>query len=140
MSASASDGHREPHPGPLPDRAYHTMSLTLRAGLGFALGFFFVFSVLYVALNSHVGVDQVLDSNPILGYLSLSGFWSGLSTGHVQAYLTLGVFALLATPVARVAVGAFFFAEHRERIVAVITATVFAMLLIGLLVLGPYLR
>jgi uncharacterized membrane protein len=82
----------------------------------------------------------VLSTNPILGYLSFPGLGSGLASGAVEAFLTLGLVVLVATPIVRVLSGFYYFRRGGERAMTMITLVVLVMLLVGLLVIGPLVR
>jgi len=124
----------------LPPDAYVRMTLVLRAGLGLALAILGGSLLVYVLQNPSASSSSVLAGNPILDYLSLSGLASGLASGSVGAFLTLGLLVLLATPVVRVLSGFYYFRRAGERTMAAITFAVFALLLVGLLVIGPLIR
>jgi uncharacterized membrane protein len=124
----------------LPSRAYLRMSTVLRAGLLTALAILAAGVVAYPLKHPTATSEDVIGSNPILRYLSLNGLVSGIAGGHVEALLTLGLIVLVATPILRVASGFYYFQRGRERAMAAITFTVLALLLVGLLVLGPALR
>ena len=126
----------EPHPE-LDPAVYVTMTRLLRVGLLLALTTLAVFAVIYVIGNPSVDWSQVINQNPVRQYLSASGLAAGLLHFQVEAYLTLGVLFLIATPVARVLAGAFVFHANGERTMTRITLAVFAMLLVGLFILGP---
>ena len=76
---------------PLPLEAYLRMTLVLRVGLGVALAILGVGIVAYTLENPNASSSSVLTSNPILSYLSLEGLASGLASGAVGAFLTLGL-------------------------------------------------
>jgi uncharacterized membrane protein len=126
--------------GALPPSAYLRMALVLRVGLALALGILGAGLVAYLFLHGGEPSATVLTSNPILNYLNVPGLYEGLVTGRIEAYLTLGLIALVATPLARVASGFYYFRRGGERWMAAITLTVMILLLFGLLVLGPYIR
>ena len=90
---------------PLPLEAYLRMTLVLRVGLGVALAILGVGIVAYTLENPNASSSSVLTSNPILSYLSLEGLASGLASGAVGAFLTLGLIVLVATPIVRVLSG-----------------------------------
>ncbi|MEM0129010.1 MAG: DUF1634 domain-containing protein [Thermoplasmata archaeon] len=127
------------HPD-LPDEAYRDMTRILRAGLSVALALLTGGVIAFVALNPSLAFTTMLAQNPILRYLGLTGLAQGLAGGTVEAYLTLGVLALVATPIARVVTGSYFFARNGERELATITVLVASMLVIGVLVVGPLVR
>ncbi len=101
----------------------------------FTLG---VFAVVYVILNPASSGSQVIAHNPVRNYLSASGLATGLLHLQVEAFLTIGVLFLIATPVARVLAGAFIFHGNHERTMTRVTLAVFAMLLVGLFLVGPF--
>ncbi|HXW67850.1 MAG TPA: DUF1634 domain-containing protein [Thermoplasmata archaeon] len=127
-------------PGPLPEAAYRRMTIVLRVGLGVALAILGGGLVAYLGTHPDATSAQALASNPILGYLGLSGLAAGLAAGSLEAYLTLGLLALLVTPILRVVTGIYFFRAHGERAMSAITLAVLALLLLALLVVGPLIR
>jgi uncharacterized membrane protein len=62
---------------------------------------------------------------------SLSAVGAGLAAFEGEAIVTLGILLLIATPVIRVGVSIFAFIYQRDRLYAVITATVFCLLLLS---------
>jgi len=67
--------------------------------------------------------------SPILRSLSAVG--AGLAAFKGEAIVTLGILLLIATPVIRVGVSIFAFIYQRDRLYTLITATVFALLLVS---------
>ena len=124
----------------LPPAARLRMVLILRIGLLASLAILAASVVAY--LVQHPGTDfrSVVGSNPILEYLGLPGLAHGLLTGSVEAYLTLGLLVLVATPILRVASGLYYFSRDRERALTEVTLTVLVLLIVGLLVIGPFVR
>jgi uncharacterized membrane protein len=116
------------------------MTRLLRAGLLLALTTLAIFVLAYVLGNPTESWSQVISQNPVRMYLSASGLATGLFRLQVEAYLTLGVLFLIATPVARVLAGAFIFHANGERTMTRVTLAVLAMLLIGLFLVGPLVR
>jgi len=129
-----------PHVDPLPPEAYSRMTLTLRAGLGLAIAILLAGLVAYILVYPSSTSGTVLSANPILNYLNLSGLVTGLATGTVEAYLTLGLVILVVTPILRVVTGCYYFQRAGERAMTGITLAVLALLLLGLLVIGPHVR
>jgi uncharacterized membrane protein len=125
---------------PLPAAAYARMTLVLRLGLGLSLVVLGGGLVAYLLSHPGASSESVLSGNPILGYLSLQGLASGLGSGSIEAYLTLGLVVLVATPIVRVISGFYYFRRAGERAMAGITLGVFVLLLVGLLIIGPYVR
>lgn len=124
----------------LPDAAYVDMSRALRAGLALSLVILFGSLVGYLIGNPAASFAEVVQANPILQYLGFVNLATGLAQGSPEAYLTLGILVLLATPIIRVLTGLYFFHENGEKVVARAAATVAVLLLLGLLVVGPLLH
>jgi uncharacterized membrane protein len=127
-------------PPDLAPQAYRRMALVLRSGVALAavlLGGGLVDLVLRHPQGTLFGF---LNANPIEGYLTASGLVQGIAAGHSQAVLTLGILVLVATPFARVATGWYYFQRAGDRPMARIGLVVLALLLFGLLVLGPLLH
>jgi len=125
---------------PLPPEAYLRMTFVLRAGLGLSLGILGAGIVAYLLLHPGASSSSVLTANPIAGYLSFGGLASGLASGSVEAFLTLGLVVLVATPVVRVVSGLYYFRRAGERTMVAITGVVIVLILVGVLVIGPYVR
>lgn len=128
-----------PHPE-LPDEAYRLTTIVLRVGLGASLTILIGAIATYLLLHPNTAPSTATSSNPILQYLSLGGLAHGLSAGAPVAFLTLGIYVLIASPIARVVVGTYYFHRGREKEMTAITLTVLALLLLGIFVLGPLIR
>jgi len=124
----------------LPPGARVWMTWILRGGLFASIAFLVGALVVYLFQHPGVSYESVVSSNPILGYLSIAGLARGLVAGSVEAYLTLGLLILVATPLMRVATGFYYFERGKERALAGVTLTVLLLLLIGILVIGPLVR
>jgi uncharacterized membrane protein len=124
----------------LPAEAYRRMTMVLRTGLVASLLVLGGGLVVYLAERSSRSASAVISSNPILQYLTLPGLASGLLAGSVEAYLTLGLLILVATPIVRVVSGFYYFRRGGERAMSAITFGVIVLILVGLLVLGPLVR
>jgi len=123
----------------LPPAAYARMARVLWVGLFLSLAL--LAGGIVAELVEHPNaVYQSFESNPSRGYLSAGGLAAGLAAGAPVAYLTLGALGLVATPFVRVAAGFYYFRRGGEPGMAAITAIVLALLLFGLLVLGPLVR
>lgn len=125
---------------PLPPAAYRRMALVLRVGLIASLAILIAGVAAYLVKHGTEPYGIAVASNPIQNYLSVPGLVAGLVGGHIEAYLTLGLLVLVATPIVRVASGFYYFERGRERWMAGITLTVLVLLLLGILVLGPLIR
>jgi uncharacterized membrane protein len=127
-------------PPPLPDSEYRHMADVLRTGLLVALVLMLGALVTYLALHPGATFGAALGSNPLPGLLALGPFASALLAGRPEAYLTLGVLVLIATPAARVFTGFLYFRRGGERALSAITLTVLALVVVGVIVLGPLVR
>lgn len=127
-------------PGELPPSVSFRMALVLRLGLVVALALLAGGLAALVVRSAGSDAGGWVSSNALVPYLDLRRFAGGLAAGAPSAYLTLGVYALIATPVARVATGLGGFVAHGERRMGALTSVVLALLLVGLLVVGPLVR
>ncbi len=127
-------------PGKTESLHMHRLSWSLRIGL---VASSVLFSIgLLDFLARHPGEDSAsaLASNPISGYLTFGGLVQGLATGHAQVLLVLGILGLVATTLFRVAFAGAYFYTRREGPSTILSGVVTALLLFGLLFLGPMLR
>jgi len=124
----------------LPLAAYRRMAFVLRSGLVASLLLLAGGIAEYFAHHPGATAQAILATNPIAGYLSLSGLARGIGRGSSEALLTLGVLVLVATPIVRVVSGFYYFQRGGERTMATITLLVFVLLLFGLLVFGPFVK
>jgi uncharacterized membrane protein len=129
-----------PGPGDLPPSVYERLANVLGVGLVIALGLLAVALAVLVARSPHSASAGWISTNPLVRYLDLGALGRGLASGSPEAFLTLGVYALVATPVVRVVTGAQAFLEHGERRLGALTLVVLALLLVGLFVVGPLVR
>jgi uncharacterized membrane protein len=124
----------------LPPAAYARMTLVLRLGLVIAV--LVLIGALAVYLAGHPGATSgdAIAHNPILGYLGLIGLARGLASGAPAAFLTLGLLVLVATPIVRVVSGLYYFERNGERTMSTVALAVLVLLLVGLLVIGPWVH
>ncbi|MCI4368164.1 MAG: DUF1634 domain-containing protein [Thermoplasmata archaeon] len=115
------------------------MTWLLRGGLALASIPLAGALIAYLLENPNAGFDQTLPTNPMRPFLSLSGLTNGLFSGQPGAFLTLGIGLLIAIPVARVALAAYYFERAGERELSRFTIATFVLLLVGLFVVGPLL-
>jgi uncharacterized membrane protein len=137
---SATDPPSVPASTDLPPEAHRRMAAVLRVGLAVAVVLLAVGTAAIAIRSGSSGSAAWIASNPLVRYLDLRALGGAILAGTPQAYLTLGVYALVATPVVRVLTGIGVFAAHRERRMAALAAVVLALLLFGLLVVGPLVR
>jgi uncharacterized membrane protein len=62
---------------------------------------------------------------------ALGSLLAGILRGHPLSVISLGLLLLVLTPVARVLVAGIYFAQHGERLHALISGLVLALLLLG---------
>jgi uncharacterized membrane protein len=124
----------------LPVAAYERMTLVLRVGLYVSVAVLLASLAAYLLLHPGATSGEAIASNPILGYLGLTGLARGLVAGTPASYLTLGLLVLVATPVVRVISGCYYFERNGERTMALVTFAVLVLLLVGLLVIGPWVH
>jgi len=127
-------------PGELPAAVYDRMANVLRVGLLIALALLAAAEVALLLRSPGTTSGHWISSNPLVRYLDPRALGSGLARGEVEAYLTLGVYALIATPVVRVLTAIDAFARHGERRMAGLATVVLILLLVGLLIVGPVVR
>ena len=127
-------------PPPLPAEAYRRMTLVLRVGLLTALALLLAALAAYLAANPGATSSGTIASNPIAAFLSPGGLAHGLATGAPEAYLALGLFVLIATPILRVVTGIYYFGANRESTMTAVTVTVLVLLLLGILWIGPLIH
>jgi uncharacterized membrane protein len=120
--------------------AYERMAVVLRAGLFASLALLVGALIAYLLIHPSATSAEAIASNPILQFLNVPGLAGGLAAGAPEAYLTLGLLVLVATPIVRVASGLYYFRRGGERALAAITFVVAVLLLVGLLVIGPLIR
>jgi uncharacterized membrane protein len=123
-----------------PPAAYERMARVLRVGLFVSLALLIGALAVYLVMHPSATSAAAIASNPILQFLNLTGLATGLATGNPSAYLTLGLLVLVATPIVRVLFGFYYFRRGGERALTGITFAVIVVLLIGLLVIGPFVR
>ncbi len=116
------------------------MANVLRVGLVAALAVLGLAVAALIVEHPGSGASAWITQDPLGRYLDVRALGSGLAHGTPTAYLALGTFALIATPVVRVVAGTAAFARHGERRMAGLTAAVLALLLFGLFVVGPLVR
>jgi uncharacterized membrane protein len=124
----------------LPPSTYAQMALVLRLGLTVAIVLLAAAIAATVAQSPGSTSGYWIATNPLVRRLNPEQLASGLLSGEPTAYLTLGVYALIATPVVRVLAGLGAFAHHGDRRMTALTAGVLALLLLGLFVVGPLVR
>lgn len=127
-------------PGDLPPSVYAQMAGVLRVGLAVALALLGGAVAVLIARSPWSASGGWVTPNPLVRYLDPRVLAAGLAAGAPEAYLTVGVYALVATPVVRVVSGIYAFSHHRERRMVALASVVLGLLLVGLVVIGPFVR
>jgi uncharacterized membrane protein len=124
-------------------------SRDFRTVIGLVLRYGVVSSFLLVALGATLlflqgstGYSSIGDAKDmfemqtkfLIGFLPL---FNGVASGKPYAIIDLGLIVLLATPVTRVVISIFLFAEEKRYVFVVITVAVLAILLFSMLVVAP---
>ena len=127
-------------PGDLPPSVYRLMATVLRLGLVVALVILAGALVALLVQSPSSASGGWVSVNPLVRELDPRALGAGLAAGSPEAYLTVGVYALVATPVVRVVTGLYAFHRHGERRMVRLTAVVLVLLIVGLLGIGPFFR
>ncbi len=104
----------------------------LRYGVLAAAAIALVGGVLYLARYGGTHADYHLFRGQPAELKSVGGVIGSARTGDGRGIIQLGLLALIATPIARVAFSLLAFARQRDRTYVIITAIVLALLLYGL--------
>lgn len=115
------------------ERMDNIISVLLRTGVILSAVVVLIGGIMYLVQYRHVVPDyRVFRSEPT----SLSHFKSllaGVATFHSRSWMELGLWILVATPVARVAFSIFGFFKERDRTYVFLTLIVLTVLLFGLM-------
>jgi uncharacterized membrane protein len=87
----------------------------------------------YSSLGSHAD----LYGAPVDSQVGLLSLIQGVASAKPYAIIDLGLFVLLATPVARVAISILLFEEERRYVFVAITSIVLGILLLSIFVVAP---
>jgi uncharacterized membrane protein len=126
-------------PEALRDDQLASLALLLRTGI--------VVSSIFLLVGIGLALQQAAPFDPSVNLPLANEAWFRWPTlagrfgaGDGVAVITVGLLALVATPSARVLLGAYFFARNRDRALTAITATVLLLLLLGAFLVGPLLH
>ncbi len=120
-----------------------------RTVIGFVLRYGVIASFAVVALGSallflrgQTGYHPLVTAEELFGpqtrfVLGPGPLLRGVASGKPYAVIDLGVILLLGTPIARVIISIFLFAEERSYAFVAITATVLAILMLSVFVVAP---
>lgn len=127
-------------PWELPPETHVAMGRVLQSGLFISMVLLLASLGGFLLHHSTEASSQLINSNPIAKYLSPQGLLAGLIGLHPEAFMTLAIIVLAVTPALRVFTGFYYFVRMGDRPLAEISLTVFLLLLLGFLVIGPILR
>jgi len=120
-----------------------------KAAIAYVLRYGVVASFVLVAMGSlllffegQTGYSSLGTAEQLFGVrdkflVGLAPLVQGVEAAKPYAIIDLGLVVLLATPVARVIISMFLFAEERSYAFVAITATVLAILLLSMFVVAP---
>jgi uncharacterized membrane protein len=123
--------------------------IDFKAAIGLVLRYGVVASFALVALGSvllflegqtgyyQMGTAEQLFDAQNMFLIGLAPLIHGVASAKPYAIIDLGLVVLLATPVARVVISIFLFADEKRYAFVAITATVLAILLLSMLVVAP---
>lgn len=123
-----------------PPAVYARTSRLLRSGV---VGFFLLASAGMIAglwENPTQTVSSLVTSNPVTEFGSVGTFLSQLFGFAPGAVITLGIFVMVAVTIGRVIYAAVDFYRGRERLLAGLSATVVALLILGLFIVAPFVH
>lgn len=106
----------------------------LRTGVLLSAVVVFTGAVIYLARHGMSPTDFGAFRGEPAEFRTIRGIVSSAWRLHGQGIIQLGLLLLVATPVARVALSIFGFAEERDRLYVAVTSIVFVILLYSLLV------
>ena len=115
------------------DRTEHIVGNVLRLGVFIAAAVTLVGGVLYLMQAGATRPDYHTFRGEAASLRSLVAVARGVAAGNAEAIVQAGVVLLIATPIARVALTLVAFAIRKDRLYALISALVLALLAFGLL-------
>ena len=123
-----------------PPSAYERVSTLLRSGV---IGFFVLATIgMITALIQHPSetVSQLTASNPATDYGSVGAYLQQLFQLHGDAVILIGIFLMIGVTVGRVVYAMIDFYRGGEKALALVCGTVVTLLVVGLFVVGPFVR
>lgn len=129
-----------PHDPTFPPEAYERVSRLLRGGVLAFLVLAGVGMVARLVAAPYESVSAILASPPGTEFGSVGGFFVALANGQPSALITLGIFVMVGVTIGRVGLAAVDFARGRERVLAAVSVVVVVLLVLGLLVVAPFVR
>jgi len=115
------------------DRTEHVVGTLLRVGVFIAAAVTLAGGALYLVQEGSQRPNYHAFHGQLSPWRSLTAVAHGVAAGNAQAIVQAGVVLLIATPIARVALTMVAFAVRKDRLYALISAIVLALLAYGLL-------
>ncbi|HKT06295.1 MAG TPA: DUF1634 domain-containing protein [Gemmatimonadaceae bacterium] len=115
------------------DRTEQVVGMVLRLGVLIAAAVTLAGGVLYLIQYGATRPDYHTFHGQLSPLRSLADVARGVAAGNADAIVQAGVVLLIATPIARVALTLVAFAMRKDRLYALISALVLALLAYGLL-------
>jgi uncharacterized membrane protein len=140
VSGSDASAHALPPDPTFSPAEYERVARLLRSGvLGF-LVFAGVGMVSQLVLHPSESVASLLASNPGSTYRSFGLFLGEIGSGNPEALIILGIYLMVAVTIGRVLLATADFYRGGERALGTVSATVVALLVLGLFVVGPFVH
>ena len=114
------------------NRMENTISLMLRTGVILSAAIVVLGAAAYLWRHGFAPADYRVFKGEPSGLRGVRGILRGVSRLHSRAFIQLGLLVLIATPVGRVAFSIYGFAREGDRMYAIFTAIVLAILLFSL--------
>ncbi|HKW89179.1 MAG TPA: DUF1634 domain-containing protein [Candidatus Acidoferrales bacterium] len=115
------------------ERMDNIISLLLRTGVILSALIVLIGGVMYLVQYRHLVPDYRVFRGEPTPLRHLGSVVHGVVTLHSRSWMQLGLFVLVATPVARVAFSIFGFFKERDRTYVLLTLIVLCVLLFGLM-------
>lgn len=115
------------------ERMDNIISVLLRTGVIFSAIIVLFGGIMYLVQYRHVIPSYRVFHGEPTSLSHLKSILSGVITFHSRSWMQLGLWVLVATPVARVAFSIFGFFKERDRTYVLLTLIVLSVLLFGLM-------
>lgn len=115
------------------ERMDNIISLLLRTGVILSAVIVLIGGIMYLVQYHHLVPDYRVFRGEPTTLRHFGSILHGVVTFHSRSWMQLGLFVLVATPVARVAFSIFGFYKERDRTYVLLTLVVLSVLLFGLM-------
>ncbi|HEV2299817.1 MAG TPA: DUF1634 domain-containing protein [Candidatus Acidoferrales bacterium] len=115
------------------ERMDNIISLLLRTGVILSAAIVLIGGIMYLVQYHHLVPDYRVFRGEPTTLRHFGTILRGVGTFHSRSWMQLGLFVLVATPVARVAFSIFGFYKERDRTYVLLTLVVLSVLLFGLM-------